>query len=97
MNDAGDAARHEHPGLGAAFCTAVAVALLIARWLVPTEAAAQGTTLWLVSGWLVLAVFWFLLVGVGIVAGRLRPDRYDGVAWLLVCPQVLEPFEFFIR
>lgn len=89
MNDAGDAARHEHPGLGAAFCTAVAVALLIARWLVPTEAAAQGTTLWLVSGWLVLAVFWFLLVGLGIVAGRLRPDRYDGVAWLLVCPQVL--------
>ena len=89
MNDIKGEARQENSSLGSAVCTAVAIALLVARWLVPTEAASQGTTLWLVSGWLVLALFWCFLVGAGLIAGRLHPDRYDGAACLLLGPQVL--------
>lgn len=34
------------------------MALLVARWMLPAEASVDGETLWIVQGWLALAVAW---------------------------------------
>src|SRR5258708_4366191 len=64
------------------------VALLVARWLVPTEASADGMTLWLTA----VGVFTALLSAA--LAWRFderRPqfDAIDGSIWLLIAAQAI--------
>lgn len=64
------------------------IALLIARWLIPTEAAADGMTLWIVQLVLITAVgriIWLRRTGQSIN----RFDSIDGAIGLLVAGQVV--------
>ena len=64
------------------------VALLVARWLIPTEAAAEGMTLWIVQLVLLTAVgrlVWLWRTGQSLP----RCDRIDGAIGLLVGGQVV--------
>ena len=65
-----------------------AVAMFVARLLVPTEAAANGDLLWLTQCWLLLAVAW---VVDAYRRGRLRfrCDRLDVAVGVLVAGHVV--------
>ncbi len=64
------------------------MALLVSRWLIPTEASAQGMTLWIVQLVLLTAVgriAWLWRTGQSLT----RFDRIDGAIGLLVAAQVV--------
>ena len=67
----------------------IAVGLLVARWLMPAESTASGATLWLVTGWLLLAMTWSLSRLRRWPLSPLRFDRIDLAVTLLVTPQVV--------
>lgn len=67
----------------------IAVGLLVARWLMPAESTASGTTLWLVGGWLLLASAWTLARLRSWPITPLRLDRIDLAVTLLVAPQLV--------
>jgi O-antigen ligase len=52
--DRGDAGERHGPG----WLTGIVIALLTARFLVPTEASVDGETLWLVQLWILAAAVW---------------------------------------
>ena len=55
---------------------AVVPMLLVARWLVPTEASVQGETLWMVQLWLAAGFLWALCC-LRRRDFRVRVDRLD--------------------
>ena len=64
------------------------MALLVARWLIPTEASAQGMTLWIVQLVLLTAVgriAWLWRTGQSLA----QFDRIDGAIGLLIGAQVV--------
>ncbi|MBI5761796.1 MAG: O-antigen ligase family protein [Planctomycetales bacterium] len=68
--------------------SALLTAVLVARWLVPTESAALGDTLWLTQGTLLLGLIWSLVVAWCDVP-RLRWRLSDTAVLLLVAGHVL--------
>ena len=67
----------------------IAIGLLVARWLMPAESTASGATLWLVTGWLLLAMIWSLSRLRRWPLSPLRFDRIDLAVTLLVTPQIV--------
>ena len=67
----------------------IAVGLLVTRWLMPAESTASGATLWLVAGWLLLAMIWSLSRLRRWPLSPLRLDRIDLAVTLLVTPQIV--------
>ena len=67
---------------------ALIVALLMLRYLVPAESAAEGHTLWIVQGWLAVALLWSANC---LVTRRcsIRFGRFDVAVWLLVMAHVV--------
>ncbi len=62
---------------------AVVAALLVARWLVPTESAPEGDTLWLVQLWLGACLLW-AWNSYRQQNFSLRLDRFDLALWILI-------------
>lgn len=67
----------------------LATALLAARWLVPTESTAAGSTLWLVVMWLALATAWSMVKRKFDRERPAKPDRFDLAIAMLALPQVV--------
>ena len=67
----------------------LATSLLAARWLVPTESASAGATLWLVALWLALATAWSLARLKFDRVGPPRLDRFDLAILMLALPQIV--------
>lgn len=57
--------------------------LLLARWLVPTESASQGDTLWLVQLWLAAGIIWVWAFARG-ETRSIRVGACDFALWLLI-------------
>jgi hypothetical protein len=64
------------------------LALVVVRWLVPTESAPEGETLWIVQLWLAAALIW--------AWGRFRSGKwairlnaFDAALWILVAGHVV--------
>ena len=82
------AASEAHPDQSPAWL-AIAISLLVARWLLPAESTVTGSTLWLVGGWLLLASIWALARLRAWHIAPLNLDRFDLAVALLVFPQIV--------
>ncbi|MDC0175744.1 O-antigen ligase family protein [Planctomycetaceae bacterium] len=82
------AASEAHPDQSPAWL-AIAISLLVARWLLPAESTVTGSTLWLVGGWLLLALTWALSRLRAWHIAPLNLDRFDLAVALLVFPQIV--------
>jgi len=82
------AASEAHPDQSPAWL-AIAISLLVARWLLPAESTVTGSTLWLVGGWLLLAAIWALSRLRAWHIAPLNLDRFDLAVALLVFPQIV--------
>ena len=73
-----------------------AIALFVARLLVPAEDAANGGTLWLTQCWLLLAVFW---IWDAFRRGclKFRADRFDVCVGILVAGHVVSALYVFVE
>ena len=82
------ASSEAHPDQSPAWL-AIAISLLVARWLLPAESTVTGSTLWLVGGWLLLASTWALARLRAWSIAPLNLDRFDLAIALLVFPQIV--------
>src|SRR5580698_8155676 len=84
----------DHFDLSELIGAAVVLALVVVRWLVPTESAAEGDTLWIVQLWFAALLIW--------VWSRFRTKKwsvrlnaFDAALWLVILGHVVSTATVF--
>jgi hypothetical protein len=74
--------------------TVLILGLVVLRWLIPTESAAAGETLWIVELWFAAAVIW-AWSRVRSRNWKIRLSGFDAALWLMVAGHVLSTAVLF--